>query len=232
MKSQRALLCLVAIVLGTFSSWRLLQVPREDVADGIAAYAVGDAAQALVYFESAAAESEHPQLLRNLALAALAAQELERAATAADALAQSGQAQDLAWRDFLLGNVAWQRSRSAEFEAHSPVPPAGALERAIAFAEQAQAGWLAASERRASWPEAERNLQRVAARLSMLREELAAGVGDEDGAREKMATPDPQAPALDPAQQQLLMDQLERLDLQDLERRLERRTEPEGGWEW
>ncbi|MHC4822836.1 MAG: hypothetical protein ACYTEP_02330 [Planctomycetota bacterium] len=213
-------------------SWHLLRQPRAAWSAAMEAYAAEDYELAYSSFEEVSKTIDMSRLRRNLALSALAAGDLERATLAAEEIARSGAADDLAWRDFLLGNVAWWRSRAAEFEAHGPVPPAGALERAIAFAEQAQSGWQAALERQEEWPQAERNLQRVAARLQALREELAASDGNGETDREQLAPPDPALPTLDPAQQELLMDQLERLDLQELERRAERRAEPEGGWKW
>lgn len=218
----------LAAALCAGTSWLLLQEPRSLVASGIGAYRAGDFATAQARFEEAVAVDPSRTSQRNLALAALAAGDVPGARQALEALASRGAEQDLAWRAFLYGNLAWQQSRAAEFEAHGPIPPAGALERAIAFAEQAQEGWEEALERRPGWGEAERNLGRVAERLAALREEAA--LGGEGPEREKMPTPE--IPELAPEQQLLLMEQLDRLDLQEVERRAEQRPEPEGGWDW
>lgn len=229
---------LVAVCALSFTGQKLLREPRALVADGVIAFEAGDFQAAVSYFEqalvdqSAASAGSAAILQRNLALASLRADDLDRAAAAADALAMSGRKQDLAWRDFLAGNLAWRRSEMAETEAHGPVPPAGAIERAVAHAEAAQQAWQFALETQGGWPAAQRNLARVEVRLAALREEQLASSGVEGPDVEKMAPPpDMTSAPLDPAEQERLMQQLERLDLQNAKRMAEEQPE-QGGYEW
>jgi hypothetical protein len=222
-----------AIVIALFSFWRLQQSPHVDTRAGLSAYAAKDYASAQVHFTAALDKQESATALRNLALANLQAKDLDRAAQVADRLAASGKANDLAWRDFFLGNLAWRRSELAEFEAHGPVPPAGALERAIAHTEAASQAWHSALESREDWPEASRNLQRAELRLALLREEQRANAGAEDSQVEKMnGPPDLNAAPLDPAEQDRLMQQLDRLDLQEAARKAAQKPDLSGVLEW
>lgn len=222
----------------SIAGWKLSQQPRVSVTAGVIAFESNDFESALHHFEQALVEqgmasaASAATLQRNLALAALRADNLDRAAAAADALASSGRVQDLAWRDFLAGNLAWRRSEKAEIEAHGPVPPAGAIERAVAHAEAAKRAWQFALEAQADWPAAQRNLARVEERLAVLREEQLASSGAEGPDVEKMAPPpDMTSTPLDPADQERLMQQLERLDLQSAKRKAEEQPE-QGGYEW
>jgi tetratricopeptide (TPR) repeat protein len=235
---------LVAVCALLFAGWKLHREPRALVAEGVAAFEAGNFEAAVSHFEQALVEQSvssaalstsaksSATLQRNLALASLRANDLDRAAAAADALAMSGREQDLAWRDFLAGNLAWRRSEMAETEAHGPVPPAGAIERAVAHAEAAQQAWQFAMESQGDWPAAQRNLARVELRLATLREEQLASSGAEDPDVEKIAPPpDMTSAPLDPAEQERLMQQLERLDLQNAKRKAEEQP-GQGGYEW
>jgi hypothetical protein len=238
MKKPHLGLALSAAFAFAFASWDLWQQPRSLVATGVQAYAAQDFEGALDSFEQALSEQSQLStasigaLQRNLALTALRAGYLDRATTAADAQASSGHVQDLAWRDFFMGNVSWRRSVLAEIQAHGPVPPAGALERAIAHAEAAQQAWQNALESQSEWSAAQRNLERVAVRLAALREELVAGAGAADPDMESMAPPPEMTSApLNPADQERLMQQLERLDVQLAKRKAEEQPE-QGGYGW
>jgi len=197
----------------------------------VAAYRQGAYPQAIEAFTQAAKQQASPTLWRNLALSALAAKEFVIAEDAADRLAASGRAEDIAWRDFLRANVAWQQSLGAEIEAHGPVPPAGALARAIAQTQAATEGWQAAAQREGGWREAEENLTLASARLAQLQAERdAAGAAGPE--QEKMAPPPGATPPLDNTRRQQLMQQLERLDRQRQQRKEAKPKEPAGEVDW
>jgi hypothetical protein len=200
-------LLLVGVVL-------LLGHPRAEATAGFAAMEAGDPAAAVEAYAAAVEKKPTRPLLRNLALAALAADEIDLAKKAAERLGvEGGSADDVAWRDFLLGNLAWRRSERAELLARGPVPPAGALEQAIAQTEAAAAAWKAADEGRSSlWPEAQRNVVRATARLDALR-----AMAEASESSQPLAPPEP--PPLDETRRQDLMQQLERLDRRREERR-------------
>ena len=224
---------LLVAAISVYAAWDLVRQPRKLVLAGLSAYDQGDFPAAVVHFEQALARRSSAVLLRDLGLAYLQTGDLERAAEAADALAASGRADDLAWRDFLLGNLAWSRSGRAEIQAHGPLPPAGALQRAIAHTVSAREAWQSALESRSDWPAASRNLERADVRLDTLRAEQQADSGAETVAGAPTeALPDRSPAALDPAQQQRLMQQLQRLDLQRALLLTADRAEPEGGWKW
>jgi len=238
MRAPRGTWVVLAACMLLFTARQLVLQPRVLVQAGVLAYQNEDFATAVKKFEQAlsprppSSQAGFATLQRNLSLAALRAEDLERAAFAADELATSGRRSDLAWRDFFMGNLAWRRSELAEIEAHGPVPPAGAMERAIGFAEAAQEAWGVALEAQGEWPEAQRNLTRVAERLSILRAELQASAGVGNPEIEKMAAPpDMTAAPLDPAEQERLLQQLERLDMQNAARKAEQQTQ-QGGYEW
>lgn len=230
------LLLLLALTGLAFGGWRVQQRPTAWVAEGVHAYAEQDFMTAADRFAAAATRSEDLRIQRDLALAALAADRLEEAAAAMDRLAQ-GSAEDGLWRAFLHGNLAWRRSEQAEVEAHGPVPPAGALERAIAYTEQARDAWKAVPESGSEAPtegdslaaKATRNVALAEARLARLRLELDAASGPDT---EKVDDRQPQMQPMDPQQQQELMDQIERLDRQEMERRLEEMPEQGQGLDW
>lgn len=202
---------LALLLVGVFL---LLGYPRAEAAAGFAAMEAGDPTAAAEAYAAAVAKKPTRTLLRNLALAALDADELDLAEEAAERLAvQGGSSYDVAWRDFLLGNIAWRRSERAELLARGPVPPAGALEQAIAQTEAAAAAWKAAEGGGGSlWPEAQRNVARAAARLDALR-----AMAEASESSQPLAPPEP--PPLDETRRQDLMQQLERLDRRREERR-------------
>jgi len=233
MKTLRWWWALGGIVVFAFAAMRLQHEPRGLVAAGVVAYEHGDFAASVRFFEQAGEQAgEHRFAQRNLALAVLAADDLERAAEVVNQLARSGRAVDLQWRDFLLGNISWRRSEIAEVEAHGPIPPAGALERSIAHAIAAQTAWQVALEARGLWPEAERNLARVEHRIATLRaEQQALAASQMDNAENAAATPELAPASLDPDEQEQLLQQLERLDLQREERKVQEPLQ-QGGFEW
>ncbi|MGB0954246.1 MAG: hypothetical protein ACPG31_13580 [Planctomycetota bacterium] len=222
----------VGIALCALGLWRMQQRPAEAMREGVAAYAEGSFEIAVERFREASEQSEALRIQRNLALAALASDRLELAVNAADRLAQGG-AEDVAWRQFLYGNIGWRRSEQAETEAHGPVPPAGALERAIAYTEQARDAWTSVvdgDDPRELEDAAGRNILLAEQRLNRLRRELEDGSQTSD--TEKVDDQQPQMQPMDEQQKQDLMDQIERLDRQEMERRLEDMPEQGRGLDW
>lgn len=214
-------------LLGLFAAaWHLAVFPSTVVEEGVAAYRSGDFAQATRQFRQALDRHPADWLHRNLALSALAAGDLELAARSADALARSGRAAPVAWRDFLLGNIAWRRSELAQFEAQGPVPPAGAMARAIAHTEEAIAAWSAADEGVGSWPAARRNLELAVERLEALTQEREQQQGGAESASTSTPRVDPEPP-LEQAEVEQMMQRLERMDLERAEQEARRRPAQE-----
>lgn len=222
----------IGLALLAVGIWRMQARPTQAMADGVAAYVEGDWTTATKRFAEASASSEDLRIQRNLALAALASDGLEQAVAAADRLAQ-GAMEDVGWRQFLHGNIAWRRSEQAETEAHGPVPPVGALERAVAYTEQARDAWTSVLEGSFSQDledAAARNIVLAEQRLDRLRIELEDGNPSSD--TETVDDQQPQLQPMDEQQKQDLMDQIERLDRQEMERRLEDLPEQGRGLDW
>lgn len=237
MTKLKLLQCLVGGALIVGSLWRIEQAPHRATDAAILAYQAGDFETALPLLEQAVhaggSAAQRVQAQKNLALAALQVGDLETATSAGAAVAASGGMNNLAWHDFFLGNLAWERSRRAEVEAHGPVPPAGALERAIGQAEVASEAWQSALEMQNDWPEAQRNLDRAKLRLAALEEELKSATGAESPESEKMPSPsDASPPPMSEAKQLQLMQQLERLDQQSAEKKAASKPKSSGSWEW
>lgn len=233
MKGKTLVQGLLAVVLIAGALWKLQRSPDAEVAAGIIAYQQADFEKAVHLFEESAKRIHSVPLQKNLALAALRFGDLENARFATALVASLGQTKDLAWHDFLLGNLAWERSLRAEVEAHGPVPPAGAVERAIAQAEVARDAWQSALNAASGWAEAERNLQRASARLQALAEELASSTGVDTSESEKMASPSAaDTPPVSEVKQLQMMQQLERLDQQHAVDQAAKKSKPSGGWEW
>ena len=99
---------------------------------------------------------------------ALRAGELVQAEIAAEKAAARGGPEVEAWRDFLLGNVAFVR---CEKEEHAAMGPRGAsaIDAALRHAERARKLWELAAAGRADWPEARRNVERARFKIEDLR---------------------------------------------------------------
>jgi len=171
----------------------LLLAACDATADGRAAWRAGRYREAYAAFQG-----DSPELCFDRALAALRLGELDAAERAADGAARADPA-FAARRDFLRGNVAFQRSLRAEADAQRPGAPASLLERAQADAEDALAFWRLAAASRADWPEARRNVERALLRLDALREKRREGGGGDrppenpppDGERPDTTPPPP-----------------------------------------
>lgn len=191
--------------------WWLYRAPYGSTQAGVEAYLAGDAATAVAHFQEALAMQESPAAWKNLALAALAKEDWEQVDAALAGLVASGTQEDLAWRDFLLGNVAWRQSERAEAEANGPIPPAGALERAIALTESAREAWLAAKEGLNFWKEATANVALADERLAYLQE--IAALDPESPETQKLPPP---PPPVEPEREDEMMQQLERMKKQQV----------------
>jgi len=192
-------------------AWWLWRAPYGSTQAGVEAYVAGDAAAAVVHFQDALTTQESAAAWKNLALAALAKEDWEQVDAALAGLVSSGKSEDLAWRDFLLGNVAWRQSERAEAQANGPIPPAGALERAIALTESAREAWLAAEEERGLWEEAAANVALADERIAYLQGIAAL---DPEGPESQKLPPPP--PPVEPEREDEMMQQLERMKKQQV----------------
>ncbi len=108
------------------------------------------------------------------AIAALQRGELDAAIASAATAAERGGHDYEALRDFLRGNVAFERSVAAEAAMREDADPR-ARQAPIAHTEDALAAWRAAASTRTDWPAARRNVERALIRLEMLRERRSEG---------------------------------------------------------
>jgi hypothetical protein len=165
-RHRRPAACLLALALPFLAG-------NDQFAAGVRAYRAGRTREALAAFvaaERAAGDPAPPELLFDLALAALASGDLRRAEIAAEKAAAFGPAPFTALRDFVLGNAAFARCGRAELQASAPDARPAAFDRAIAHAVAAQAAWQRAAASRDDWPQARRNVERAQQKLADLRE--------------------------------------------------------------
>lgn len=170
---------------------------------GRAAYEAGEFDRALEAFSAAiAAAGEHapPELWFDQALCALRAGRLDEAEAAGHRAALLGGDPFVGLRDFLIGNVAFERCALAERQAEAPLAEPMAWDVALAFADSARASWQAAAVSRPDWPEARRNVERALRRIEELlrRKEAAAAQAARAGStepriEESQAPPDSEA---------------------------------------
>jgi hypothetical protein len=162
---MRAVLCLLLLQGG------------DEFAQGMRAYEQGSYRDALTAFgaaERAAGDAASAELLHNKAMAALRSGELRLAElTAERAVARAGP-RLAAWRDFVLGNVAFQRCEAAQAQAQTIEAEPFAFDAAIALAERARWSWQLAAVSRDDWPQARRNVERAMHKLEELRRQKAA----------------------------------------------------------
>jgi hypothetical protein len=131
---------------------------------GMKAYAEGRHRDAFLAFDGArrdAGDEASPELLYNLALAAVRCGELEQAQAAAEEAATRGGPDFAARREFLLGNIAFARCEESIAEMNQPEALLSALDSAIAHADIAKSSWQRAALARSGWPEARRNVERA-----------------------------------------------------------------------
>jgi tetratricopeptide (TPR) repeat protein len=147
-------------------------------APGRAAWRAGRPAEALAEFRRAAVAADErasPELLHDLAVAALQAGDLDEALEAAGRAAARGGPPFEAYQDFVRASVSFARSIEAETAAAAPGADTSLLERAAAHAEDALARWRLAAASRSDWPEARRNVERALLRIERLRERRREG---------------------------------------------------------
>ena len=233
---------------GIALSWLVL-VPSalesggDDFAAGVKAYRDGKpkaAMQALLSAERAAGERAAPELLYDLAIAALATGDLRRAEIAAEHAAVRGPAAFTGLRDFVHGNTAFARCTREELQASGPEAEPFAFEIALGHAASALASWQSAATSRSDWPEARRNVELAQRKLAELQQKKAAAQQRQDAkkakpkdpeperrkdterSKDELATPKPQAGDEGAVQVQVM---LERLVKKDLEKREVRRSQ-------
>lgn len=150
----------------------LLLQGSEPWADGAAEYRAGRYPQAFAALAAAAREAAPeppPELLHDLALAALRVGRFTDAQAAATQMRERGGERFAAAQAFLLGSIGWARSERAEAAARLRDAEPGAWDSAIRGAEQARDGWSAAAASRDDWPAARRNVERALRRIDELR---------------------------------------------------------------
>lgn len=231
---------LVSALVATTASFGPAPTPPQGpdaFAQAVAAYREARYADALAAFRAltaAAAEEAPPELLSNLALAALRERRPAEAEAAAQRLVELDDLQERALGHFLLGQAAFERARVTELAARLPDAEPGIWQNAVEFAERALHHWLCATHGRGEWPEAQRNAERAAQKLDELR--AARDQARQDSKKEKTPDqppppkpneteerpPDLEVPPLSPAELQHLR---ERLAQKEKEKRTLRRIE-------
>lgn len=157
--------------------------------EGVRLYKAAKYAEALEAFTRAEGEAgikAPPELYYNQALAALAAGETTRAATAAERAAARDPKRFTRLRDFVLGNAAFARCEALEKDLDAsgglPQGPQGplapmtsvktplpeAFDPAIRLAESARDAWIAAARGAEDWPAARRNAERAIVKIEEL----------------------------------------------------------------
>jgi hypothetical protein len=223
---MRALLCFLLLASG------------DPVGDAMRAYEEGRFADAVKLFLAAEAEfgeAAPPELLHDLALAALRADDLPLAESSAEKAVVRGGPRFAPQRDFILGNVAFKRCLKAEVLASRVESGPIALEAAILHAETAADSWRRAAISRADWPEARRNVERALLKLEVLEKERGER-RKKQGGRPRNQPPKPPTPERqwDPSQRgrkvgqdRLIGAQLKELSYAQVRRLLDKLTEKE-----
>ncbi len=141
---------------------------------GMDAYREGrfqEALEAFVQAEAAAGEDASPELLYNKAMSALRAGEIEQVESTVEKAAARGGNEFSALRDFLYGNVAFERCLKAQEKASQPGAEPTSFDAAISQAQAAKQFWELAAMSRPDWPEARRNVERVVKKLEELKKQ-------------------------------------------------------------
>lgn len=231
---QGSLLALLGVLL--------FLVPRDEFGDGVQAYReqrYDDALAALTAAAERAGSDASAQLLYDRALAALQSGAFREAEIAAELAAVRGGDAFAELRDFLFGNTAFARGLQAERRADLPEAEPFAYDVAIQQVEKAKGAWEQALLRRGDWPEASRNIERAVLRLEGLRrkkqkkEEEQKKKEEPDWPEEEPEPEEreeePQEPDLDPSLEELSPEKvlrlLEKLALEEQEKRALRRSE-------
>lgn len=182
-----------------------------------------------------AGEQASPELLGNVALAALRQRRPADAEVAARRLLEFDNAADQSLAEFLLGQAVFERATMAEMAASLTDAEPGAWQSAVDAAVRAMHHWQVAAELRdrGSWPEATRNAERAWRRIQDLRQKRDAA--QQESKSEPAPKPKPPAPeAVDQPEIPEIASQplpaaevarlLERLQQKEREKRLLRRV--------
>jgi hypothetical protein len=141
-------------------------------AAAVADYDAGRYRESLTGWQALAAElgpQAPPEVLGNLALAALRGVRLGDAEAAARKLEESASSAERAYAAFLLAHAAYLRSQQAEAAARLPDAEPRAWDAALSSCHAAAAAWMRADTLAAAgWPAAVRNAERAVRRLSEL----------------------------------------------------------------
>jgi hypothetical protein len=173
MNARALALCALAVAALCLSS---RQDPKPGPADpfaaAIAAYEAGRYQESLVGWQALAAElgpAAPPELLGNLALAALRGFRIADAEAAARQLADSVLPGERAYAAFLLAHAAFLRSQQAEAAARLPDAEPRAWDASLSSCRTAITLWMRADTLTPSgWPAAVRNTERAVRRLAEL----------------------------------------------------------------
>ena len=173
----------------------LLLTEPDEFRAGIEHFRAGRFADAVAAFrnaEKAAGDAAGPELLFNLALAAVRSGDPVLAETAAEKAAARGGAAFEARRDFIHGNAAFLRLDVEEAATDLPNAPPAAFDKAIATAETAFRLWSKAAATVDDWPEARRNAERALEKADELRKKKIARAADPNAAKkERTSKPRP-----------------------------------------
>lgn len=171
------------------------EVAPDPFARAVAAYRAGQYDEALAGFSAAWQQSPaaaSPELLGNLALAALRQRRPADAEAPAQRLADGGHDEDAALGEFLLGQAAMERARTAELAARLPDAEPMAWQAAVMASQHALDHWRRAAELRPGWPEAVRNAERAYRRLTAAQD--ARDRAEQQTRKEKAKEPTPPQP--------------------------------------
>lgn len=133
-----------------------------------------EAQRAFAALETQAGAAASPELLFDLALAALANGEIELAEASVERAAARGDQAFAARRDFVLGNIAWARGQAAAALATQVEAEPFAFRPALMHIEAARNSWLRATlasmQDQADRAAARRNVERAMLRLLELQQ--------------------------------------------------------------
>jgi len=149
----------------------LLLLVGDPPSEGVRAYRDGNFREAFAAFtaaEAAAGDHASPELLYDLAIAALQVRQLRIAEYTAEKLVARGGPDYADIRESLLGNVAWCRAERAAAEGDLPDPDPTAFDRAVRHARSAIGLWQGVAMRRSDLPAARRNIERASTVLAEL----------------------------------------------------------------
>ncbi|MEQ8763724.1 MAG: hypothetical protein RL885_07350 [Planctomycetota bacterium] len=218
---------LLAILLATLP----LSLREDPVASGSAAMASGDTQAALELWREAADRARPdvpPELLTNMALAALASGRWTDAEIAAERLVVADAA--LApLREFLQANARYGRAKQAELRADLPEAEPFAYDLAIRLMQQAKSGWIRAHLGEGEWPAARRNAERAELASSQLELKKQKKLEEQKKKTERDPPPEkPEPEEPEPEKEEIELDAaVAELPVEDVRRLIERLAQKE-----